>query len=129
MKKKTNKKDLEHNRIISLRLTDYELELLDDSAQKLRYTRSEYLRQLILNRPIEYKYEVVADLDELKILATEYGRIGNNLNQIAKYFNTGGTRSLAMEDEIHECISQLFLLRKQVLRMAGDFHGNTKTHR
>ena len=129
MKKKTNKKDLEHNRIISLRLTDYELELLDDSAQKLRYTRSEYLRQLILSRPIEYKYEVVADLDELKILTTEYCRIGNNLNQIAKYFNTGGTRSLAMEDEIHECISQLFLLRKQVLRMAGDFHGSTKTHR
>lgn len=129
MKKRQRKKEFEHNKIISLRLTDYELELLDDNARKMKYTRSEYLRELILNHPIEYKYEVVADINELKILTTEYGRIGNNLNQIAKHFNTGGSHSLAMEDEIHECISQLFTLRKQVLRMAGDFHGSTKTHR
>ncbi|MDD3220056.1 MAG: plasmid mobilization relaxosome protein MobC [Lachnospiraceae bacterium] len=51
-----------------------------------------------MNRPIEYKYEIVADKNKLKIITTEYGRIGNNLNQIAKYFNTGGNRSPAMED-------------------------------
>ncbi|NCB93666.1 MAG: plasmid mobilization relaxosome protein MobC [Clostridia bacterium] len=122
MKKTRNKIDLEHTRIISLRLTNYELDFLDSNAEKMHYTRSEYLRELILNRPIEYKYEIVADINELKILTTEFGRIGNNLNQIAKYFNTGGNRSLAMEDEIHECIHQLFILRKQVLRMAGDFN-------
>ena len=33
-----------------------------------------------------------------------------------------------MENEIHQCISDLFLLRKKVLEMAGDFHGDTKTH-
>ncbi len=53
---------------------------------------------------------------------------GSNLNQIAKYFNTGGTHSQAMENEIHQCISDLFLLRKKVLEMAGDFHPDTKTH-
>ena len=56
------------------------------------------------------------------------GKIGSNLNQIAKYFNTGGTHSQAMENEIHQCISDLFLLRKKVLEMAGDFHGDTKAH-
>lgn len=129
MRKQNNKILPERTHIISLRLTDYELNLLDDSADKMRYTRSEYLRHLILNRRIELKYEVVADLEELKLLTTEFGHIGNNLNQIAKYFNSGGNRSLAMEDEIHECISQLFILRKQVLRLAGDFYGSTKTHR
>ena len=43
-------------------------------------------------------------------------------------FNTGGTHSQAMENEIHQCISDLFLLRKKVLEMAGDFHGDTKAH-
>ncbi len=47
------------------------------------------------------------------------------LNQIAKYFNTGGTHSQAMENEIHQCISDLFLLRKKVLEMAGDKYFNT----
>ena len=44
-----------------------------------------------------------------------------NLNQIARYFNTGGERSLAMEDEIRHCIAELFALREEVLKMAGDF--------
>lgn len=44
-----------------------------------------------------------------------------NLNQIAQYFNTGGGRSLAMEDEIRQCIAELFAPREEVLKMAGDF--------
>ena len=72
--------------------------------------------------------EVVADIKLLRELVGQYGKIGSNLNQIAKYFNTGGTHSQAMENEIHQCISDLFLLRKKVLEMAGDFHGDTKAH-
>ncbi len=70
----------------------------------------------------------VADIKLLRDLVGQYGKIGSNLNQIAKYFNTGGTHSQAMENEIHQCISDLFLLRKKVLEMAGDFHGDTKAH-
>lgn len=110
-------------------MNDSEYQFVNEQAEKYHYPIAVYARMMLLEHVPPIKYEVVADLDELKILTTEYGRIGNNLNQIAKYFNTGGTRSLAMEDEIHECISQLFILRKQVLRMAGDFHGSTKTHR
>lgn len=57
-------------------------------------------------------------------MVNEYGKIGSNLNQIAKYFNSSGERSLAMEDEIRRCISDLFSLRKEVLKLAGDFNGN-----
>ena len=47
---------------------------------------------------------------------------------IAKYFNTGGSRSLAVENEIHQCIADLFQLRKEVLKLAGGKNGNRKTH-
>lgn len=33
----------------------------------------------------------------------------------------GRERSLAMEDEIRHCIAELFALREEVLKMAGDF--------
>lgn len=72
-----------------------------------------------------FRYEIVADMDDLKKLVGEYGKIGSNLNQIAKYFNTGGMRSLAIEDEIHQCIADLFKLRKKVLEMAGDTDGSS----
>ena len=68
-----------------------------------------------------HRVEVVADMEELRRLVGAYGKIGVNLNQIARYFNTGGERSLAMEDEIRHCIAELFALREEVLKMAGDF--------
>lgn len=63
----------------------------------------------------------LSDMEELRSLVGAYGKIGVNLNQIARYFNTGGERSLAMEDEIRHCIAELFVLREEVLKMAGDF--------
>ena len=74
-----------------------------------------------MEKAIVHRVEVVADMEELRRLVGEYGKIGVNLNQIARYFNTGGERSLAMEDEIRHCIEELFALREEVLKMAGDF--------
>lgn len=128
MPPKKKEKELRHHHVISLKLTDLELEILDRGAQTAGLCRSEYLRKLFLDAPMEIHYEIVADMKELRRLIREYGKIGTNLNQIARYFNTGGERSLAMEDEIRQCIADLFVLRNEVLKMAGDFHGNTKTH-
>ena len=52
--------------------------------------------------------------NDLRKLVSEYGKIGSNLNQIAKHFNSGGSQSRAIENEIHQCITDLFLLRKEV---------------
>ena len=68
--------------------------------------------------------ENAADLPELQKLTNEFAAIGNNLNQIAKYFNTGGLQSKAMREEINSCIAQIMQMRKAVMEMAGDFHGN-----
>lgn len=78
---------------------------------------------------VKIQCPVIVDIEELRKLTAEFGRIGNNLNQIAKYFYIGGIRSQAMQDEIHECIMQLFSLRDEVLRLAGDYHGNIETYR
>ena len=92
---------LKYKNVITLKLTDIELNIVNRAATMTGLSRSEYIRQLILNGTVPVRYEIVADMDDLKKLVGEYGKIGSNLNQIAKYFNTGGMRSLAMEDEIH----------------------------
>ena len=56
-----------------------------------------------------------------------FAAIGNNLNQIAKYFNTGGLQSKAMREEINSCIAQIMQMRKAVMEMAGDFNGDSQT--
>ena len=113
--------ELLHPHFVAVRLSDIEIELLDQNASILGVSRSEYLRKLLIEKEICNRIEIVADI---KIL----GKIGSNLNQIARYFNSGGDRSRAVEEEIHQCISALFLLRKKVLRMAGETNGNLKTY-
>jgi len=119
-KKRTN-----YPHFIGVRLSDFELDRLDQNAKLLGISRSEYVRKLLIEKEIKNHIEIVAGMDDLKKLVGEYGKIGSNLNQIAKYFNTGGMRSLAIEDEIHQCIADLFKLRKKVLEMAGDTDGSS----
>ncbi len=126
--KKRKQTELSHPNFIAVRLSDTELAILDQACASLSTTRSEYLRRLLTEKKIYNNVEIVADIKLLRELVGQYGKIGSNLNQIAKYFNTGGTHSQAMENEIHQCISDLFRLRKQVLEMAGDFHGDIKAH-
>lgn len=71
-----------------------------------------------------YKYEIVADNEQLKKLNAEIGKIGSNLNQIAKHLNQGGVRSMILQDRVHECIDKLFDLRRQVMELAGDYYGD-----
>lgn len=114
---------------IMLRLSDLEYDLVVNYAKESGYPPAVYARKQVVDGKVEIQCPVIVDIEELRKLTTEFGRIGNNLNQIAKYFHMGGIRSQAMQDEIHECIMQLFSLRDEVLRLAGDYHGNIETYR
>ena len=46
---------------------------------------AEFLRRQVMKGKVIAKYEIVADVPELKKLVAEFGKIGSNLNQIARY--------------------------------------------
>ena len=52
MRTKSKDKELNHRHFIGLRLTDVELDLLDQGATCLSISRSEYLRKLLLEKQI-----------------------------------------------------------------------------
>ena len=128
MAPKKKPKELKRRNNITVKLTDIELQLLNQKAEMTGASKAEYLRNLLIGTPLKVRYEIVTDMQDLRKLVGEYGEIGSNLKQIAKYFNTGGERFLVMEDEICQCVSELFVLRKEVLRLAGDFRGSVKTY-
>lgn len=129
MKTVRRNKENKRTHIICLRLTDIELSVLEDRAEKCKMTRSDFIRNLILNRKLTPKYQIVIDGEEIKSLLAQYGKLGSNLNQIARHFNSGGERSLAMQEEIQQAIAELYALRKEVLRLAGDYTGSPQTHK
>lgn len=128
MARPKKEKELLHNHQIMLRLTDTEYEIISANAKEANLPLAEYARKQILNKKVIVKYEIVADLPELKKLIAEFGKIGSNLNQIAQYFNSGGIHSQEMRNAINQSIARIYEMKYEILKMAGDFHGNTETH-
>ena len=58
MRTENKDKELNHRHFIGLRLTDVELDLLDQGAACLSVSRSEYLRKLLLEKQIHHQIEV-----------------------------------------------------------------------
>lgn len=104
-----------------LRLTDTEYEIVSENARNANLTLAEYARKQVMNKNVNVKYEIVADVPDLKKLISEFGKIGSNLNQIARHFNSGGIHSQEMRKAINQSIARIYEMKYEVLKMAGDF--------
>lgn len=136
-------KELKHHHRIYLRLTDTEYEIVSANAKSANLSLAEYARKQVMNKKVTVKYELVADLPELKKLIAEFGKIGSNLNQIARHFNSGGIHSQEMQKAINQSIARIYEMKYEVLKLTGDFtstaqlqknksgrdsHGNPEAH-
>ena len=125
-KERKEKRDKHLNRI-TVRFNDFEFAEISERAQEAGLPLAAYIRRQAFYNDITRHINIIQDPEELRKLVAEFGKIGSNLNQIARFFNTGGMRSLEMEEDIHDCISMLFNLRKEVLKMGGEHYGGDKT--
>ena len=120
------------SRVVKTRLS--EDEYADFTARLAPYgiSQSEFLRQAIRRTAIRPVIHVSAVNDELLSavgkLAAEYGRIGGNLNQIARYLNEYGAPYNALSGEVRAAIADLAALKYEVLKKVGDAVGNTQAY-
>lgn len=115
------------NHTLVVRLDDVQYSIVEGYAKQLGISMAEYIRRQAVHGKVEINYPIVAALPELQKLTDEFSAIGNNLNQIARYFNMGGLQSKAMREEINACISKIMEMRETVMGMAGDFRGSAET--
>lgn len=128
MARPKKEKELKHTHRIYLRLTDTEYEIVSTNAKNANLSLAEYARKQVMNKKVIVKYELVADLPELKKLIAEFGKIGSNLNQIARHFNSGGIHSQEMRTAINQSIARIYKMKYEVLKLAGDFTTAAKQH-
>ena len=107
---------------VMVRFTDVEYALVSCSV-------AVYVRKQAITEKLHVHYNIVADIAELRDFARQLSHIGNNLNQIAAFFNSGGIQSRAMLEEINRCMTDLRAMRKEIAGLAGDYRGNLKTRR
>ena len=116
------------NHRITIRFTDLEYSIIETAARQTNMSLAAYVRTQVLKGQVHTKIEIVTDVPEIKKLLAEFGKIGSNLNQIAKYFNQGGILSQEMRGEINKRLRDLYEMKYKIMEMAGDFHGNTETY-
>ena len=120
------------SRVVKTRLS--EDEYADFTARLAPYgiSQSEFLRQAIRRTAIRPVIHVSAVNDELLSavgkLTAEYGKIGGNLNQIARCLNEYGAPYNALSGEVRAAIADLAALKYEVLQKVGDAVGNTQAY-
>lgn len=118
--------------MIKTRLTEAERANFEDKCAALSMSQSEYIRQAIFYSHISPTIHVSAVSDELLAaigsLTAEYGKIGSNLNQIARHLNEYGAPYNALSGEVRAAVSDLAALKFEVLQKVGEAVGNDKTY-
>ena len=111
-----------------------EEEYADFTARLAVYdiSQAEFIRQAITRATIRPIVTVSPVNDELLAavgqLTAEYGKIGGNLNQIARALNEYGAPYNTLSVEVRAAIADLAALKFEVLRKAGEAVGNIQTY-
>ena len=95
-------------------------------------SQSEFIRRAIRGASIRPVVTVSPVNDELLAalgkLTAEYGRIGNNLNQIARAINDWHNPYPQLAAEVRAAASDLAALKFEVLEKVGEAVGNVQTY-
>ena len=116
--------DMKREHRVTIRLTDTEFSIIENAATQAEMSISEYMRTQTMEGKVNARFEIVADVNQIKKLIGEFGKIGSNLNQIARYFNQGGIISSEMRNEIRKSLRDIYEMKYEVMKMAGDFRGS-----
>ena len=124
MANKKKEEEFRHDHNIMLRLTKEEYKVLRKDALQAKMTIASVAREIIVQRNVTVSYRVVVDMEDIRAIGRELNSIGNNLNQIAQYFHTGGSRSEYILQEINSGIKDLERIRKKTEGLAGGLDGS-----
>ena len=118
--------------VVKTRLTEDERRAFEDKCAALSMSQSEYIRQAIFYSKITPVIRVTAHSEEMltavSSLVAQYGKIGSNLNQIARYLNEYGAPYNALSSEVRAAVSDLAALKFEVLKVIGEAYGNDQAY-
>lgn len=98
---------------ITIRVSKALYEVIAYSAKKSGLSLAEYCRRAVLNQPIKKLPVIIHDEKEiaqtLRSIDTNISRLGNNMNQIARHLNQGGTITQPVFEDIEQELTKLDL--------------------
>ena len=119
--------------IIKFRVTEKEKLTLELCCKRLNISMSTLIRQSLLGKPVQHTVLVTGGgedaLNILSDLLGQCGKIGGNLNQLARHFNTGGRDTEQLRSQILTELSALTAFRLDAEKAIGELYGNHQAYK
>ena len=131
----THRHDTPNNKthIIKFRVTETEKMELQCTAKLLHLSLSTFIRRAIHNVKIE-KTVIVAGggeetLTAVSTLLAQCSKMGSNLNQLARHFNSGGADTEQIRAKILDELADLTAFRLHAEKVLGELYGNAQAYK
>ena len=119
--------------IIKFRVTETEKLELENTAKLLHLSLSTLIRRALHSAKIERTVVVVGGGEEtltaVSTLLAQCGRVGSNLNQLARHFNSGGADTEQLRAKILDELADLTAFRLHAEKILGELYGNAQAYR
>ena len=131
----THRHDTPNNKthVIKFRVTEKENLELENTANLLNLSLSTFIRRAIHNVKIE-KTVIVAGggeetLNAVSTLLAQCSKVGTNLNQLARHFNSGGADTEQIRAKILDELADLTAFRLHAEKVLGELYGNAQAYK
>ena len=119
--------------VIKFRVTAEEKASLELTCKLLNLSLSTFIRRAIHNVKIE-KTVIVASggeetLNAVSTLLAQCSKVGTNLNQLARHFNSGGADTEQLRAKILDELADLTAFRLHAEKVLGELYGNAQAYR
>ena len=128
---KKNRNDTPRKRkthIIKVRVTAEEKLRIAYACKELHLTQSELVRRVLYGVNVKHTVVVAQGgedaLAALAALSAQCSKVGSNLNQLARHFNSGGKDTEQLRAQILEELSALTNFRLKAEETVGELYGN-----
>ena len=119
--------------IIKFRVTEREKLELEQTAKLLHLSLSTLIRRALHSAKIERTVVVAGDgeetLNAVSTLLAQCGKVGGNLNQLARHFNSGGADTEQLRAKLLDELTDLTAFRLNAEKILGELYGNAQAYR
>ena len=118
--------------VIKFRVTETEKLELENTAKLLHLSLSTLICRALHSAKIERTVVVVGGGEEtltaVSILLAQCSKVGGNLNQLARHFNSGGADTEQLRAKILDELADLTAFRLHAEKVLGELYGNAQTY-
>ena len=115
--------------VIKFRVIAAEKASLELTCKLLNLSLSTFIRRAIHNVKIEKMVIGEETLTAVSTLLAQCSRVGGNLNQLARHFNSGGADTEQIRAKILDELADLTAFRLHAEKVLGELYGNAQAYK